>query len=254
MKARFLWRAFKARYRDQRAEIGSLIDALGPSDIAVDVGANKGSHILWLSRAVPHGRVVAFEPQPALADYLCRAVCALNLKNVTIEPAAVSDRAGKMILHIPGAGDSPGASLERAVASCETCRDVEVPVVTLDEYFKDTEARVAAIKIDVEGHELSVFRGAGEILSKHSPILVFECENRHISNGSVFTVLDYLRSLGYDGSFVYRGKLIPISVFDPAIHQRQVGERFWDRKDYCNNFIMRKKGFVVGSSEFVVFR
>jgi FkbM family methyltransferase len=247
MKARFLWRAFKARYRDQRAEIKALVEALGPNDIAVDVGANKGNHILWLSRSVPHGRVVAFEPQPALADYLCRAVCALNFRNVTIESAAVSDHAGKMILHIPGAGDSPGASLERAVASFETCRDVEVPVVTLDEYFKETKARISAIKVDVEGHELSVFRGAKDILRKYSPILVFECENRHLSNGNVFTVLDYLRSLGYDGSFVYRGNLIPISAFDPAIHQRQVGERFWDRNDYCNNFIMRKKEFIVGS-------
>jgi hypothetical protein len=98
------------------------------------------------------------------------------------------------------------------------------------------------MKIDVEGHELAVFRGARETLRRDSPVLVFECENRHISGDDVFMVLDYLRSLGYDGSFVCRGALMPISGFDPAIHQRQVGERFWDRKDYCNNFVMRKKG------------
>jgi FkbM family methyltransferase len=240
MKARFIWRALRARFRDQRTEIRTLVEACGPHDVAVDVGANKGSYLFWLSGAVPYGRVVAFEPQRALAEYLRRTISALNLKNVTVESTAVSDHAGTMTMHIPGAGNSPGASLERAVIVHEACRDIEVPAVTLDEYFKETKARIAAMKVDVEGHELSVFKGGQEILRRHSPVLVFECENRHVSGGNVFTVLDYLRSYGYNGWFICEGKLKPISTFDPAIHQCQRGERFWHQKWYCNNFVMRK--------------
>jgi hypothetical protein len=53
-------------------------------------------------------------------------------------------------------------------------------------------------------------------------------------------VFSYLNSLGYQGSFVCRNRLRPLSEFDAAVHQRQDGERFWKSKDYCNNFVFRK--------------
>ena len=52
--------------------------AIRPGDVAVDVGANKGSYLRWLSRAAGPGKVVAFEPQPQLAAYLERA-CRLQV-------------------------------------------------------------------------------------------------------------------------------------------------------------------------------
>jgi FkbM family methyltransferase len=240
MKARFLFRAFKTRFRDQRAEVAALLGAIRPGETVVDVGANKGSYLLWLSRAVKHGQVFAFEPQPALADYLRQACRACSLRNVTVEAKAVSDATGEATLNIPGAGDSPGASLEAAVDKRESCRHVTVPVITLDAYFQDHTRRISALKVDVEGHELALFRGAQKLLERHGPLLVFESENRHLSQGSVMDVLTFLRRLGYDGHFIQGAKLRPLADFDPAVHQRQEGPRFWDEKDYCNNFIMRR--------------
>jgi hypothetical protein len=71
-------------------------------------------------------------------------------------------------------------------------------------------------------------------------LLVFECENRHLSPGNVWDVFSYLGTLGYEGSFISRDAVLPIAEFDAAIHQRQDGERFWKREDYCNNFVFRK--------------
>ena len=68
------WRAWRARLRDHRMELGSLLSALSPGDCALDVGANKGSFAYLLSRRVgPTGRVIAFEPQARLATYLRQA-------------------------------------------------------------------------------------------------------------------------------------------------------------------------------------
>jgi FkbM family methyltransferase len=241
MLLRFLYRNFKARYRDQPVEIRAILEGLQPGSVAIDVGANKGSYLYWLSRAVGKGRVYAFEPQRRLAEYLSLACARAGLDNVSVKACAVGDRSGEATMYIPGASEvSPGASLSPAVSDRETCASETVEVVTLDEYLASEKDPIRALKIDVEGHELAVLRGARKILETHSPVLVFECERRHLSGNTMDDVFDFLKALDYDGDFIHRRRLLPLSQFDPEIHQRQDGERFWTRADYCNNFVLRR--------------
>lgn len=240
MKARFMWRAFKARYRDEAAELSAIRKCLRAGDTACDIGANKGGFIYWMSRwAGVSGRVVAFEPQEELAIYLRRVCKGLTLSNVSVEAKAVGERTGEAILYVPGdSGISPGASVNRRLPEREACRSLSVPLVSLDEYFSG-DNRVKVLKIDVEGAERQVFEGARRILAEQSPLLVFECENRHLESGDVWDVFRFLLDMGYQGEFVCGRHLRPLSEFDPSIHQRQRGDRFWDSKDYCNNFVFR---------------
>jgi FkbM family methyltransferase len=242
MLLRFLHRGLRARLLDHRAEIAALVGAIRPGDVAVDVGANKGSFLPSLSHAVGPGMVVAFEPQLALADYLRRSCRAARLRNVVVEALGVSERGGSLTLHVPAGVGSAGASFEESILAISPCRDVVVPATSLDEYFRGGLARIAAIKVDVEGHELAVLLGAEDILQRHRPLLVVESEDRHAGPGGVVQMLRYLEERGYGGSFVYRSRLLPIRDFDPAVHQKQVGERFWDSRAYCNNFVMRRVG------------
>ena len=234
---RFRLRSLKARFRDQTAEFKIISRHLRPGDVACDIGANKGSFILWLSRWCGTGRVVAFEPQPEFARRLAQVCRATGLDNVTVEAKAVYSRSGDQDLFVP-AGHSPGASLTHRAAEAKSFTTLSVPVVALDDYF-DANEPVALLKIDVEGAELGVFKGAERILRQHAPLLVFECENRHLAPGNVNDVFSYLETLGYEGSFICRDQVLPISEFDAALHQRQDGEWFWKRKDYCNNFVFR---------------
>lgn len=133
--------------------------------------------------------------------------------------------------------NSPGASL---VAHAPGGTRLQVPVVALDDYLRP-EQRVSLIKIDAEGAELAIFRGARRILSEERPWLVFECEKRHLTEGTVEDVFGFLDRLGYEGFFFRRGSLHSVSAFDPAIHQKQSGPRFWDHPDYCNNFLFKPR-------------
>jgi FkbM family methyltransferase len=232
---RFRLRALKARFRDQRAEFEIIRRHLRSGDIACDIGANKGGFVYWLSCWVGDGRVVAFEPQPQFARRLADVCRAIKLDNVTVEAKAVYSHSGAQDLFIP-AGHSPGASLTQKAAEAASFTALSVPVVALDDYFDEND-RVALLKIDVEGAEPGVFRGAERILRQHAPLLVFECENRHLAPGNVREVFSYLQGLGYSGSFVRRNRLLPIGEFDAAVHQRQHGEWFWKRRNYCNNFV-----------------
>ena len=182
--------------------------------------------------------MVAFEPQPEFARRLAEVCRATGLDNVTVEAKAVYSHSGRQELFVP-AGHSPGASLTHKAAEANSFTTLSVPVVALDDYF-DASERIALLKIDVEGAELGVFKGAERILRQHAPLLVFECENRHLAPGNVFDVFSYLAGLGYEGSFISGDQVLPISEFDAAVHQRQDGEWFWKRKDYCNNFVFRK--------------
>lgn len=211
---------------------------LRAGDIACDIGANKGGFIYWMSWWVGDGRVVAFEPQPELARELKDICGVIGLANVTVEAKAVHIQSGQQELHVP-VGHQPGASLVVKEFETDEIVKLAVPVVALDDYFGDDD-RVTLLKIDVEGAELGVLQGAERILRRHGPLLAVECENRHLPSGSVEDVFSYLAGLGYEGSFVCRRRLLPISQFDAAVHQRRDGPWFWKHKGYCNNFVFRK--------------
>lgn len=228
---RFAIRTLRARYRDQKIELRALRRHIRAGDIVCDIGANKGSYTYWLARWCGNGRVVAFEPQPSLARQLAEICTTLRFRNVTVEPKAVYSLEGVVELFVPD-GHQPGATLLSPVGTFTTVR---VPTVTLDGYFGDA-ARVAALKIDVEGAELHVLKGAESILQRCRPLIVVECENRHHAGG-VQEVFSYLRSLGYNGHFINGNRLLPVETFDAAVHQRQDGEWFWKQPGYCHNFI-----------------
>lgn len=233
--SRFLWRALRSRFRDHRAELSAIQRHAAHGGIACDVGANKGSFLFWLSRWSGAGRVVAFEPQQDLAQYLSRICAALRLDNVTIEAKAVFSEAGQRDFFIPD-GHKPGASLSSSAMKYASVRTVSVPVVKLDDYFSETD-RVSVLKVDVEGAELGVFEGAARILERNKPLLVFECEARHLAGVHIEDVFKRIERLGYRGAFVESGRMRPVSQFQEDIHQRREGEWFWKRAGYCPNFI-----------------
>lgn len=229
MQYRFLIRALKARFRNQAAELSAIRAGIPPGGLVCDIGANKGSYLYWMSRWA--GRVVAFEPQPGLAAYLDTACETLRMTNVVVERQGVSDQSGTRTFYMPSV-NSPEASLV-----CHGTSDtMTIQVVALDDYFASDE-RVALLKIDVEGGELDVLKGAERILRDHRPVLVFESEQRHLSEGVVADALTFLAERGYRGEFIHGNLRLPIEAFDPAVHQAETTGEFWRAPNYCNNFV-----------------
>ena len=236
MKARFLYRALKARYRGERQEIAAVLRGLAPGDVSVDAGAHKGAYTYWMRRAVgERGRVFAFEPQPRLAAYLSAVAAASRWSNVSVRECALSDRAGLGALRVPRVGSSQGAALCDGTAGRDEDA-VPVRLATLDAELAGA-GRVVFLKVDVEGHELALFRGASRILAEDAPIVLFECELRHLRGHSMEDVFQHLRGLGYEGRFFGVRGLQPLSEFDPGVHQRRAPGRFWEETGYRNNFL-----------------
>ena len=242
MDIKLAWRAWKTRYRDQVFELRAIRDALRHGGAALDVGANKGSYLYSMARWAGASPVVAFEPQSRLASYLSGACRRAGLRNVTIENLALSNQQGELKLFVPGDSHSPGASLEASIADRTDCHTEIVQVTTLDSYAAGKlPFPVRVIKIDVEGHELAVLEGALALIRRDKPLLVIECEGRHMPEGkTVQNFITLVESLGYRATLAMPGiGELPAGEFREALHQKQDGERFWDAKDYYNNFIFR---------------
>lgn len=213
-----------------------------PGDFAIDVGANKGTYVYWLRRRVGEtGRVLAYEPQPALATYLTLIADVHQWSNVVVRQMALSNARGKTGLFVPGRSASPAASLEATVVSRMSGVRLETQTDTLDhELINQPPPRF--IKVDVEGHELAVFQGAQSTLRQHRPHLLFECEERHLSRHTPRDVFAFLEGFGYEGYLLRGAKLVPVSEFDHRIDQRKGAGQFWRSRDYHNNFLFVAQG------------
>jgi FkbM family methyltransferase len=139
-KLRYLYRAYRYRYRVDAAELRFLRANLRPGQVAVDIGCHKGAYTYWMRRRVgASGQVFAFEPQPRQVAYLRTVFASLPFENVVLVPMGVSDRVGKALLHIPsGAGQTHAASLEE-IHVAATLRDADA---ILDaNIIRDADAR-----------------------------------------------------------------------------------------------------------------
>ncbi len=166
-----------------------LKNCLQPDDVFVDVGANVGLMTVYASRLVgPSGKVFAFEPVPELFELLCRSIGSNQLTNVEVVRAAVGPQSGT--LHLDLSGDCPSATNR---VNNDT---ITVPMVSLDDFLgKEANVdRFRFLKVDVEGFEASVIRGACNLLqSKRAPMVCLEYSPKNC--GSSLAAQEPLREL-----------------------------------------------------------
>jgi FkbM family methyltransferase len=166
-----------------------------PTDVVFDVGANLGLHTLTFSRLAEH--VVAFEPNPALTPNLRRTIAGLN--NATLCDVCLTSEDGTVEFHI-SEWDHMLSSLSNW--SGQPTRTIEVRGCSLDSLLSNGSIpKPDVLKVDVEGAELMVFRGAKVLLSQtDSPrAIIFEELNSSsrklgIADGEA---ADFLKAKGY---------------------------------------------------------
>ena len=170
-----------------------------PGMTVFDVGANVGYYAMTAAALMGgSGSVHAFEPTPAVAQRLRQNVDLNGIKTVIINAVAVGEMTGKLGLRL-NADDSEGNSL---VAFGDDWAAVEVPVTTLDDYTASRGvSTVDVLKIDVEGAEVSVLRGARRLLGGDAaPLILIEFNPLalHAAGTSPVLLQSALRELGYD--------------------------------------------------------
>jgi FkbM family methyltransferase len=163
---------FAARDHYER-ELTYLHHFVEPGTVVVDGGANCGIYTTVAARLVgPSGRVLSFEPGTEAFSVLTKNIELNHLTNVRAHRAALSDRDGRARLYHLGRGPisfSIGRPKSTAVKS------EEVVTRSLDDVFREEGIdRVGLIKLDIEGAEELVLRGAGQNIARSRPTIIFE--------------------------------------------------------------------------------
>lgn len=170
--------------------------------VALDIGANLGYYTVQLADWVgPSGHVVAFEPNPVMIQELEHNVRLNDLQNVTIKPFALSADSGEIAFHCPPPGFEGHGSI-RPNRTFAVAATIKVATRPLDDVLAEMQiSSVDFIKVDVEGAERSLFRGAANLLSgERKPLLIFECAETTCQafGHCVLDVLKEVENYGYE--------------------------------------------------------
>ena len=153
---------FDCAYNDELAL--RLTAALCEGDF-LDVGAHIGSVSAAVLRRHPEARIIAIEAVPEKAAWLKR-----RFPGIDVRECAVADRRGRATFHVDL--DQPGYSSLLGTPSKHASRAIDVELLPLDELLPAPS--VSFVKIDVEGAEIEVLRGAPALTARCRPLFVFE--------------------------------------------------------------------------------
>jgi FkbM family methyltransferase len=216
----------RSDYNEQELYVAPLL--CNRNKISIDIGAANGIyafHIIDTSR-----ECLAFEPRQPAALKMSEMAKALSLP-VRVEAVALSDVVGEITLRVYEAWEGRSTvESENVLDDCDNSKiyEVTIPTRRLDDYDLDA---VGFMKIDVEGHELSVLRGASNTIERHRPVMLIEIEDRHKPNATR-DVHRFLSNIGYEGYFLLDRHLVNMSCFNVTMHQ----ENWRNSGIYINNF------------------
>jgi FkbM family methyltransferase len=226
VRVRYAYRYVLGQLDRELRLLRSLLDGRGR---VIDVGAHQGVYSYgFLDKA---SAVEAFEPLPE--PYLTLASFGGRLHAHRV---ALSDHEGTGLLHVPHVNGRPETGLAGLAPISGSQTTIEVPLHRLDRYeFRDVDL----IKIDVEGHEGAVLRGAQDTIGRNRPMLCIEIEQRHLGDTPMQTEFDQIAELGYDGFFLdTASKVRPISDFRYERDQAPyLADLLNHEREYLNNFV-----------------
>ena len=159
--------------------------------VYIDIGANIGNHAVYFGKFLA-SHVVCIEPSPKIAKLLKRNLTENQVDNHVIVGCALGSVGGEGRMLYP---DNDNIGMTKVVSNTGGGNGEMVEIRTLDEVFEslNMSEQISLIKIDVEGMELDVLKGAVGLLKAHQPQLVIEAATQKEQE----SIFEYLSPLGY---------------------------------------------------------
>jgi FkbM family methyltransferase len=184
--------------------VHAITDVVRPGACAIDIGAHIGFYTLILAKMVgPYGRVLAFEPLPRNFSLLCDNIRLNNCTHVQAIDKAVLDHTCDVEADIREDGLLPGSVVFRA---SERLEQATASAVSIDDFVHDSGLPVSIMKIDVEGNESLVLKGASRTIQSLHPTMIIEVHHFDASPDAS-PVISQLRERGYSIRWLSRETL-----------------------------------------------
>jgi FkbM family methyltransferase len=149
------------------------------SNTVVDIGANTGLYSLLVGKVAPKTKVFAIEPYFVNYKRLTKNIFINGLDNIIPMKIAIGDESGSVEFNVPqkemiSEVASMVSSFPPSMFPELKWSKTSVEMMTLDEFAYKNQLKIDLIKCDVETYEMSVFKGAHEVLTTHRPAILFE--------------------------------------------------------------------------------
>jgi len=194
------------------SELRMIQALLNPKSVVIDIGANTGWYSLSLSKHIPKGRIVAFEPLPEIYSLLKRNIELNHCKNIRALNIGLAEKKGACEFYYNP--KVTGATSLRDLNPEAKAKKVTCKVETLDSMMRRLPSHIDLIKIDVEGAELLVIKGALALLRATTPVLFLEMLRKWSAKFSYHPndIIALLGSIGYRCYCVKHGRLAKVSA------------------------------------------
>ncbi len=195
-------------------------DMIPDRGVILDIGANIGVMSVHLARSHRDSKVYAFEPIPYNMQTLEKVIRHYKIENVEVIKSALGNTVGEieMVMPVQKSARLQGLShvMHDSITELNHGEKFITPITTLDTFMKEHKinARITAIKLDVENFEFFVLDGGRETIAKNRPIVyceLWENENR-------LKCFDLMQEYRYEVMMLQAGKLCP---FDAELHKKQ---------------------------------
>jgi FkbM family methyltransferase len=218
----------------EQAEARLFFNLVGEGKTFVDIGANVGWYSLTAARHFPHITVHAFEPMPKTFGYLTRNVALNNAVNVKAYNFGFSERNETATFYYYPEGS--GNASARNLSGTTSVTEIPAQVKRLDDVATLQGLTIDTLKCDVEGAELSVFRGGIETLREQRPAIFTEMLRKWSAAFGYHPneIISLLHGLGYRCYTVRNSGLAELTAMDdstaetnffflhPAAHGRHI--------------------------------
>ena len=178
----------------------------------IDVGANAGWYSINFAKAFPNSRIYSFEPIPNTYSLLLLNIDLNGLTNISTIQSGVSDHEGMATFYYDKQVLA-NASLAN-VTEKEDIEELDVPLISLDKYCREKSIEADVLKVDVEGAELFVFKGARQLLSDKHPVVFTEMLRKWASKFDYHPneIIELFENFGYSCFSLCGNKLVPFDT------------------------------------------
>jgi FkbM family methyltransferase len=168
---------FWANLRCEKYEVTFILSVLESGMIFFDVGANAGLFAISAAKKIGGKGIFAFEPCSSTYALLKENLQSNRLADVNVVQTALGDSIGEGVLQINARGKDGLNTLGKPIHSeSQVVGREDVRITTLDVFMKEHNvSRVDVMKVDIEGAELMMFRGARDLLARNdAPLILYE--------------------------------------------------------------------------------
>ncbi|MEM7162579.1 MAG: FkbM family methyltransferase [Bacteroidota bacterium] len=181
---------------------------IGQNDCILDIGANTGLYSLIAASKSASCKVIAFEPNPINTERLKKNIHLNSLKNIEIEKYALGEDDGEIDFFVPKDNEISDTSSavkefsELTYGGRKEWKPIKIEQLSIDSYIERKKLeKVSFIKIDVEGYELFVLKGAQHTIRTYQPNLLVEVFLNE-ENRAFFS--NFIQEYQYEIFFVHR--------------------------------------------------